>query len=42
MNAARVNGPVCHWIPVTDASGRVRMEMRWSTPDQLAATPNAA
>ncbi len=24
--------PVCTWVAVTDASGRTRMEARWSLP----------
>lgn len=23
--------PVCTWVPVIDASGRARMEARWTT-----------
>ena len=32
--------PVCHWIAVTDASGRTHMEARWSV-DQVAHTAAA-
>ena len=28
--------PVCTWVAVTDASGRTRMEARWSTVDAVA------
>lgn len=28
--------PVCTWVAVTDASGRTRMEARWSTVDTVA------
>ena len=28
--------PVCTWVAVTDASGRTRMEARWSTADTVA------
>jgi len=28
---------VCTWIPVTDASGRTRMEARWSTSSVVSA-----
>lgn len=30
--------PVCTWVAVTDASGRTRMEARWS----LATTAHSA
>lgn len=26
------------WVPVTQANGSVRMEMRWTAPRQLAQT----
>ncbi|WP_260988503.1 hypothetical protein [Nocardioides sp. zg-1228] len=29
--------PVCTWTPVTDASGRTRMEARWSTSSVFSA-----
>ncbi|WP_432570331.1 hypothetical protein [Kineococcus sp. SYSU DK005] len=25
-------GPQAHWVPVRDAKGRTRMEMRWGVP----------
>jgi hypothetical protein len=28
--------PVCTWVAVTDASGRTRMEARWTTVDTVA------
>ena len=28
--------PVCTWVAVTDASGRTRMEARWTTVDAVA------
>jgi hypothetical protein len=28
--------PVCTWVAVTDASGRTRMEARWSTVATVA------
>lgn len=28
--------PVCTWVAVTDASGRTRMEARWTTADTVA------
>ena len=28
--------PVCTWVAVTDASGRTRMEARWTTAASLA------
>ena len=28
--------PVCTWVAVTDASGRTRMEARWSTATTVA------
>ena len=28
--------PVCAWVAVTDASGRTRMEARWSTVETVA------
>lgn len=33
-------GPVCTWVAVSDASGRVRMEARWTA--SAAATTRAA
>jgi hypothetical protein len=24
--------PVCHWVRVRDAQGRIRMEARWAIP----------
>lgn len=24
--------PVCHWVAVSDAQGRTRMEARWTAP----------
>jgi hypothetical protein len=42
MSAIQENGLSCHWVSVTDAEGRARMEMRWSTPSQVTATPHAA
>ncbi|GIL35795.1 hypothetical protein KMZ32_09380 [Phycicoccus sp. MAQZ13P-2] len=33
-------GLAVRWVPVTDAEGRTRMEMRWSAPHQLR--PRAA
>ncbi|HEU4336861.1 MAG TPA: hypothetical protein VFR45_06080 [Nocardioides sp.] len=32
--------PVCTWVAVTDASGRTRMEARWTTVE--AVTTHAA
>ena len=29
---AMTGAPVCTWVAVTDASGRTRMEARWSIP----------
>ncbi|WP_282595336.1 hypothetical protein [Nocardioides xinjiangensis] len=29
--------PVCTWVAVTDASGRTRMEARWSVATAVAA-----
>ena len=34
--------PTCHWVPVTDASGRTRLEARWNAPAGAKATPRAA
>ncbi|CAM3873312.1 hypothetical protein [Nocardioides zeicaulis] len=32
MNEREMTGaPVCTWIAVTDASGRTRMEARWTS-----------
>ncbi|WP_268930501.1 hypothetical protein [Nocardioides potassii] len=31
--------PVCTWVSVTDASGRTRMEARWTS---VAAAPSQA
>ncbi len=31
------DAPVCTWVAVTDASGRTRMEARWTTAASLAA-----
>ena len=28
--------PVCTWVAVTDASGRTRMEARWTTVETVA------
>ena len=28
--------PVCTWVAVTDASGRIHMEARWTTVDAVA------
>ncbi len=28
-------GLAVRWVPVTDADGRTRMEMRWTTPHRL-------
>lgn len=28
--------PVCVWVPVADATGRTRMEARWTTAAALA------
>ncbi len=28
-------GLAMRWVPVTDADGRTRMEMRWTTPYRL-------
>ncbi|WP_302181428.1 hypothetical protein [Nocardioides pinisoli] len=28
--------PVCTWVAVTDASGRTRMEARWTTVEAVA------
>ena len=30
------SAPVCTWVAVTDATGRTRMEARWSAPDRVA------
>ncbi|NHI18052.1 hypothetical protein H9L10_04085 [Phycicoccus endophyticus] len=30
-------GLAVRWVPVTDTTGRTRMEMRWSAPHQLRA-----
>lgn len=30
------------WVPVTDARGRVRLEMRWSDPAASADDPRAS
>ncbi len=29
-NHAMADVPTCHWVAVTDASGRTHMEARWS------------
>ena len=37
MSKQRMTGaPVCTWVAVTDASGRTRMEARWSTAEAVA------
>lgn len=35
------SGLAVRWVPVVDADGRTRMEMRWRTPHQLRSR-NAA
>jgi hypothetical protein len=34
--------PVCHWVSVTDASGRTHMEARWSLPSLASRESHAA
>ena len=38
--------PDCSWVPVVDATGRRRLEMRWQVPAQAVvpaqAQPHAA
>ncbi|MGY1687346.1 hypothetical protein ACI8AK_17325 [Geodermatophilus sp. SYSU D00867] len=37
------NCPECHWVTVTDADGRRRIEMRWGSPQSAAqAKPRRA
>ena len=33
--------PVCTWVAVTDASGRTRMEARWSSRHAPSPAPAA-
>lgn len=42
MSATQENAPSCRWVPVTNADGRERMEMRWSAPTQAGVAPHAA
>lgn len=30
-----ISRPACVWVPVTDATGRTRMEARWTTAPSL-------
>jgi hypothetical protein len=39
--AAPADRPVCVWVPVTDATGRTRMEARWTTAASLARSAAA-
>ena len=34
-------GLAVRWVPVTDARGRTRMEMRWTAPHRLRTHPAA-
>ncbi|WP_154402188.1 hypothetical protein [Ornithinimicrobium cavernae] len=34
--------PMVTWVPVSDAGGRTRMEMRWHVGEERRATPHAA
>ena len=34
--------PECHWVPVVDAKGRRRLEMRWLPPVVALSPPVVA
>lgn len=39
MSKHMTNGaPVCTWVPVTDDSGRTRMEARWTVASAVQST----
>jgi hypothetical protein len=42
MTTGAATGLLCHWVPVTDASGRTHLEARWSARHDAVRTPHAA
>lgn len=42
MTTGMTEGLVCHWVAVTDESGRTHLEARWSSPRAAAQAPHAA
>jgi hypothetical protein len=42
MTAGPTTGLVCHWVPITDASGRTHLEARWGPHQDAVRTPHAA
>lgn len=42
MTTHHPDRPSMTWVPVTDPTGRTRLEAHWSTPHQAASVPHAA
>ena len=42
MTAGTSEGLVCHWVPVTDPSGRTHLEAHWGLPQVAAQASHAA
>jgi hypothetical protein len=42
MTTGMTEGLVCHWVAVTDESGRTHLEARWSPPRAAAHATHAA
>jgi hypothetical protein len=42
MTTGTSEGLVCHWVAVTDETGRTHLEARWGSPRMTVRAPHAA